>query len=67
MRGNNKFDLDFCTTKLNDESKYEHSWSRLSFNKDLISILREYGRLPIASLKESMDVAKEHTDQKAQI
>ena len=58
-RGVEKFDLNFSTLRLTADGKYEHNWYKMPFNPDFFRILREYGQLPIATVKESLDVVKE--------
>ena len=58
-RGVEKFDLNFCTSRITSEGKYEHNWHKMPFNPDFFRILRGYGQLPIATVKESLDVVKE--------
>ena len=58
-RGVGKFELNFCTTRHTADGRYEHNWYKMPFNPDFFGILRDYGQLPIASIKESLDVVKE--------
>ena len=43
------------------------SWHRLNINADFIFTLRKYGRIPNSSLKEVMDVHKEHVEMKEEM
>ena len=49
-RGNDIFDMDFCTTRLNKDQMYEYYWYQMRFNADFVKMLRDYGRLPIESI-----------------
>ena len=39
----------------------------MSFGLDFINMLKEYGRLPITSLRKSMDMLKENEERNKQI
>ena len=54
-RGNGRMDLHFCTTQLNAENTYEHTWHYMAFNADFTEILKKYNRLPINSIEEQME------------
>ena len=46
--------MDFCTRiHQNGSDQYEFNWYRMHFGKDFIEILKEYGQLPQASVKEA--------------
>ena len=52
--GTGCLDLNFCTSQLNDERYYEHSWHCMSFNTDFAELLRKYGGLPIDSVERQL-------------
>lgn len=62
-----KFDFDFCSSKLNEKNKYEYVWHCLSLNADFIKFLKEYGRLPDSNLNRIMDTQKELGEKKQEI
>ena len=61
-RGIGTFDMDFCITRLNKEGLYEQCWYKMRFNDDFVRILSEYGRLPISSITESMEIIRDNTE-----
>ena len=62
-----RFFMNFCTTRVNDEKKWEHNWYKMQFNVDFIKTLSDHGRLPFASNDEAMNILKEHEIQKLTI
>ena len=58
-KGVSNFDMDFYSVRTNAEGMIESIWYKMTFNSDFCDILREYGQLPIASIKETLDIVKE--------
>ena len=51
-------------SEINDDNKYEYSWYRNEFSADFINTLRKYGRLPISSVDEIMEIYREKEELK---
>lgn len=60
--GNHVFDLDFCIKRVNKDNEIEQCWYQMRFNADFMRMLREYGRLPITSIRESLEIVKENEE-----
>ena len=59
-----KFDFNFCTTIQNDNNKFDNTWTRFTFQEDLILFLEKYGKLPTTNLQAIMDAEMELNDLK---
>ena len=60
---NDRFKLHFCTTRQNDDLKYEHAYHVMEFNQDVIHTLEKFGRLPIDSIEKQMQLIKQLEEQ----
>ena len=54
--------MDFCTTRRNKDNQLEYSWYQMRFNSDFVRMLKDYGRMPLKSIRECMDVVKENEE-----
>ena len=53
--GGDKLEMHFCTSFLNDENSYEHTWHCMEFNADFTQLLKKHYRLPIDSIDKQME------------
>ena len=61
MRGSDsRYDFYFFTVELNDEGKYEQNWCRYRIDQDMLTFLRQNGRLPVESLEQPVQLIKEN-------
>ena len=75
VRTATKFDFEFTTAAASDNDSVTYSWMRFPFNKDLISLLTKYQRLPgvtsaeghLETLRENKEYEKENKAMKREI
>ena len=56
--------MDFCAKTLNEQNEYEQNWYCLAFRKDLLELLKQYGRLPYDTVTESLREVKQSKETK---